>query len=169
MVEHDVWLIQLGDSFHMTPHKEWFCEYETYNGGDFLQGDNSTTKIIGYGRVNLFLKYGIIRSLHGVQHIPYLDKKPISISNMAMQFAYMVFEKVTCKMVQGEMVLVRVSLLIMGVTIILFLRVAMKKIRPILSMERKQIYGIKDWDILERRAFKHYLVKVWLKVCLIVH
>ena len=30
--ESDVWLIDLGASFHMTPHREWFCEFETYNG-----------------------------------------------------------------------------------------------------------------------------------------
>jgi hypothetical protein len=41
---HDVWLINSGDSFHMTPHREWFCEYERYNGGDIFLGDDSTTK-----------------------------------------------------------------------------------------------------------------------------
>jgi hypothetical protein len=38
--------------------------------------------------------------------------------------------------------------------------------KPLLSLEKRQCYGIKDWDILERRAFEHYMVKVWLKVCL---
>jgi hypothetical protein len=42
------------------------------------------------------------------------------------------------------------------------------KTRPILSLERRPCCGIKDWDILEKRAFKHYTIKVWLKVCLIV-
>jgi hypothetical protein len=27
-VDHDVWLIDLGASYHMTPHREWFSEYE---------------------------------------------------------------------------------------------------------------------------------------------
>jgi hypothetical protein len=61
------------------------------------------------------------------------------------------------------------ALLMMGVTILLFLRIAMKKTGPLLSLERRPCYGIKDWDILERRAFEHYMVKVWLKVCLITH
>ncbi|KAJ0104740.1 hypothetical protein Patl1_17959 [Pistacia atlantica] len=30
------WYVDIGASFHMTPHKEWFCEYETYNGGNVL-------------------------------------------------------------------------------------------------------------------------------------
>jgi hypothetical protein len=45
--DHDVWLIDSGASFHMTPHREWFCEYEKYNGGDVFLGDDSTTRIIG--------------------------------------------------------------------------------------------------------------------------
>jgi hypothetical protein len=64
--DHDVWLIDLGASFHMTPHREWFCEYEKYNGGDVFLGDDLTTKIIGCGRVKLLLKDGRIRTLPGV-------------------------------------------------------------------------------------------------------
>jgi hypothetical protein len=44
---HEAWLGNLGASFHMTPHKEWFYEYERYDGGDVFIGDDSTTKIIG--------------------------------------------------------------------------------------------------------------------------
>jgi hypothetical protein len=46
-VDHEAWLVDSGASFHMTPHREWFCEYERYDGGDVFLGDESTTKIIG--------------------------------------------------------------------------------------------------------------------------
>jgi hypothetical protein len=39
----------------MTPHREWFCEYEKYEGGYVFLGDESTTKIVGQGRVRLML------------------------------------------------------------------------------------------------------------------
>jgi hypothetical protein len=45
--DQDVWLIDSGASFHMTPHREWFYEYERYEGGDVFLGDDSTTKIVG--------------------------------------------------------------------------------------------------------------------------
>jgi hypothetical protein len=45
--DDEAWLVNLGASFHMTPHKEWFYEYEKYDGGDVFLGDDSTTKIIG--------------------------------------------------------------------------------------------------------------------------
>jgi hypothetical protein len=53
---HDVWLIDLGAYFHMTPHREWLYEYERYKGGDVFLGEKSTTKIVGWGRVRLILQ-----------------------------------------------------------------------------------------------------------------
>ena len=44
--EHDFCLIDSGASFHMTPHREWYYEYERNNGDVFL-GDESSKKIIG--------------------------------------------------------------------------------------------------------------------------
>ena len=55
--DRDVWLIESGASYHMTPHRYWFCEYEKYDGGDLFLGDDSIAKIMGRGRVNLLLKY----------------------------------------------------------------------------------------------------------------
>jgi hypothetical protein len=46
-VDHEAWLFDLGASFHMTPHREWFYEYERYDGGNVLLGDKLTTIIIG--------------------------------------------------------------------------------------------------------------------------
>jgi hypothetical protein len=66
---HDVWLIDSGVSYHMTPHRKWFCEYEKYDCGDVFLGDDSTTKIMGRGRVKLLLKYGRNRTLPRVLHI----------------------------------------------------------------------------------------------------
>jgi hypothetical protein len=46
-VDHEAWLSDSGTSFHMTPHREWFYEYEKYDGGNVFLGNDSTTKIIG--------------------------------------------------------------------------------------------------------------------------
>jgi hypothetical protein len=45
----------------------------------------------------------------------------------------------------------------------------MKKIGSLMSLERRPCYGINDWNILERRSFEHYVVKVRLKVGLTAH
>jgi hypothetical protein len=41
--DHEAWLVDSGASFHMTPHREWLCEYERYDGGNVFLGDDSTT------------------------------------------------------------------------------------------------------------------------------
>jgi hypothetical protein len=105
--DHEAWLIDSGASFHMTPHREWFCEYEKYDGGNVFLGNDSTTRIIGKGRVKLRLIDGRIRTLPGVLHIPGMARNLISVSKMEDVGVKTIFEKGTCRMVRGAMVLMR--------------------------------------------------------------
>jgi hypothetical protein len=91
----------------MTPHREWFSKYEKYDGGDVFLGDDSIAKILGRGWVNLLLNDGRIRTLPGVLHIPKLARSLISVSKLSDVGVKIVFEKNTCKMVRGAMVLMR--------------------------------------------------------------
>jgi hypothetical protein len=52
--DHDVWLINSGVSYHMTPHREWFSEYEKYDDGDVFLGDDLTAKILGCEGLSCF-------------------------------------------------------------------------------------------------------------------
>jgi hypothetical protein len=83
----------------MTPHREWFSEYEKYDGGDVFLGDDSTAKIMGRGRVKLLLKDGRIRTLPGVLHISNLARILISVSKLDDAGVNTIFGKNTCKMV----------------------------------------------------------------------
>ena len=44
--KHDIWMIESDESCHMTPHRQWLCEYEKYNGGYVYLGYDSLTNII---------------------------------------------------------------------------------------------------------------------------
>jgi hypothetical protein len=44
---HEAWLVKSGASFHMTPHREHFFEYERYEGGDIFLGYDSKIKMVG--------------------------------------------------------------------------------------------------------------------------
>jgi len=37
-VDHEACLIDSSASFHFTPHREWFCKYAKYDGGDVFLG-----------------------------------------------------------------------------------------------------------------------------------
>eukprot|EP00253_Pinus_taeda_P005913 PITA_05913 len=104
-VDHEAWLIDSGASFHFTPHREWFYEYEKYDGGDVFLGDDRKARIIGRGKVKLKLQGGRVRTLPGVLHIPALARNLISVSKMDDSGVKTVFEKDTCKMVRGALVL----------------------------------------------------------------
>ena len=104
-VYHEAWLIDSGASFHFTPHREWFCEYEKYDGGDLFLGSDRKDKILGCGKFKLKLQGGRIRTLPSVLHIPALARNMISISKMDDAGVKIVFEKYTCKMVWGALVL----------------------------------------------------------------
>ena len=62
---------------------------------------------MGHGRVNLLLKYGRIRTLPRVMHIPKLVRSLISVSKLDDAGVDIVFGNNTCTMVRGAMVLMR--------------------------------------------------------------
>eukprot|EP00253_Pinus_taeda_P012788 PITA_12788 len=101
-VNHEAWLIDLGASFHFIPHREWFYEYEKYDGGDVFLGDDSKARIVGHGKVKLKLQCGRVRTLPSVLHIPVLARNLIFVGTLDDAGVKTVFEKDTCKMVQGH-------------------------------------------------------------------
>eukprot|EP00253_Pinus_taeda_P005726 PITA_05726 len=101
-VDHEAWLIDSGASFHFTPHREWFCEYEKYDGGDVFIGDDRKARIVGCGKVKLKLQDGRVRTLPGVLHIPALARNMIYVSKLDDASVKTMFEKDTCKIVQGH-------------------------------------------------------------------
>jgi hypothetical protein len=92
----------------MTPHNVWFCEYERYDGGNAFLGDESTTRIIGRGKFKLRMIYGRIRKLPSVLHIQGLARNLIYVRKMYDAGVKQIFEKETCRMVRGAMVLLKV-------------------------------------------------------------
>jgi hypothetical protein len=97
--DHEAWLIDSGASLHMNPHREWFCENEKYDGGNVFLGNDSTTRIIGRGRVKLRLIDGRIKKLLGVLHILGMARNLISVRKMEDAGVKIIFEKGTCRMV----------------------------------------------------------------------
>ena len=97
--DHEAWLVDSGASFRMTPHREWLCEYERYDGGNVFLGDDSTTKIIGRGKFKLRLIDGRIRTLPCFLHIPSLAIKFSFVRKMDDARVKTIFEKETYMMV----------------------------------------------------------------------
>ena len=106
-VDREARLIDSGASFHFTPHREWFYEYDKYDGGDVFLGDDRKARIIGHGKVNLKLQGGRVKTLLGVLHILALARNLISVSKLDDAGVKIMFEKDACKMVRGALVLMQ--------------------------------------------------------------
>ena len=106
-VDHEAWLIDSGAYFHFTSHREWFCEYDKYDGGDVFLGDDKKDRIIGRGKFKLKLQGGRIITLSGVSHIPALARNLIYVSKLDDASVKIGFEKDTRKMVCRALVLMR--------------------------------------------------------------
>ena len=104
-VYHRGWLIDLGASFHFTPHSHWFYRYKKYDGGYVFLGDYKKEKIIKHGKLKLKLQGGRIRTLLGVFHILALARNLIYVNKMYDAGVKIVFKKYTCKMVWGGPIL----------------------------------------------------------------
>ncbi|GLJ29753.1 hypothetical protein SUGI_0587340 [Cryptomeria japonica] len=104
---NDAWLIDLGASFHMTSNRDWFLEYEGFNGGKVYLGDDSALEIFGRGKVRIRFSDGRIKRINGVLHIPRLKRNLLSVSKLIDVGVQVVFSEAGCKMITGAMVVAR--------------------------------------------------------------
>ena len=121
-------------------------------------------QIIGHGSGNSLLKYGRIRTLPWIYTFGSCQKPNICEQDGWCRCAYSIWKGhmqddlrnngVDYVFIEEHYTSYWETLLMMGVVIPLFLRIKIKKTSPLLSLERRQCYGIKDQDILERRVFK---------------
>ncbi|KAE8699066.1 hypothetical protein F3Y22_tig00110597pilonHSYRG01396 [Hibiscus syriacus] len=78
----DVWILDYGCSYHITPNREWFSTYRSVNSGFVYLGDDRCCNIVGIGEVRIKIYDGSIRTLSGVRYIPYLKKNLISLGTL---------------------------------------------------------------------------------------
>ncbi|KAL5563946.1 hypothetical protein UlMin_033693 [Ulmus minor] len=76
------WILDSGCTYHMCPHKEWFCTYQPCDVGTFLMGNDAICKVIGIGTVKIKMHDGLVRTLGNVRHIPELKKNLISLGTL---------------------------------------------------------------------------------------
>ena len=75
------WILDLGVSLHVTPHKEWFTHYKETIGSVTL-GDSYSCDIVGIGDIAMVLSNGYKFILENVRHMPCLTRNLISFSRL---------------------------------------------------------------------------------------
>ena len=104
------WVLDSGCSFYMCPHHEWFQEFNEYQGGSILLGNNKACKVSGIGKVQIRMYDGCTRTLGEVRYVPDLKRNLLSIG---------VLDKLrySIKVIHGEMKVSKAALTVMRGTI----------------------------------------------------
>ena len=73
------WILDLGCTYHMCPHKEWFFKFEEVDGEVVYMGSRDVNYIIRMGSIQLRNHDGSIRVMTYVWYVPKLKKNLISL------------------------------------------------------------------------------------------
>ena len=76
----DVWVMDTGASYHMTPRREWFSKYTEVLDGKINMANDFVYKIAGIGSIKLRTHDGRFCTLNKVRHVPSMTKNLISVS-----------------------------------------------------------------------------------------
>jgi hypothetical protein len=76
---NEVWLMDSGATWHMTPNRDWFHAYEPIYGSTMFMGDNHALEIAGIGTIKLKMYDDLIRTISGMQHVKDLKKNLLSV------------------------------------------------------------------------------------------
>ena len=101
------WMMNLGCSFHMTPHKSWFPTYTPRAGGSILMENNMVCKSVGMGTVRIKMFDGMVRTLTKVRHVPNLRKSLISMGALTRIGCNWIGQGDTLKVSKGTLTVIK--------------------------------------------------------------
>ncbi|PHT53674.1 hypothetical protein CQW23_08136 [Capsicum baccatum] len=101
------WVLDSGCTFHMSPNRDWFTTYESFNGGLVLMGNDAQCKVVGKGTIKIKTHDGVVRTLTSVRHVPDLKRNLISLGTLESQGCRYSAEGGVLKVSKGALVLLK--------------------------------------------------------------
>jgi hypothetical protein len=105
------WVVDLGASFHATPHRKHFLDYVQGDFGQVHLGDDAPCKIVGMEKVKIKQRNGNQWLLNEVRHVPDLRKNLISnlisTGQLASEGCVSIFTDKTWKVIKGSLVIAK--------------------------------------------------------------
>jgi hypothetical protein len=103
----DVWLMDSGATWHMTPRREWFHQYEPISGGSVFMGDDHALEIAGIGTIKLKMCDGMVRTIQEVRHVKGLKKNLLSLGQLDNNGCKTHIQNGIMKIVKGALVMMK--------------------------------------------------------------
>ena len=101
------WVIDSGASFHVTPHRSWFHDYDASHTGTVRIADGSSMQIHGIGDIHLAMPNSTTFVLQRVRHVPALAKSLISVGQLDSLGFNVSFGDGGWKLTKGNLVLAK--------------------------------------------------------------
>jgi hypothetical protein len=101
------WVLDLGSSFHATPHRKHFLDYVQGDFGQVHLGEDAPCKIVGMGRVKIKQNNGNQWSLKEVRHVPDKMKNISSTVQLVSEGCISIFIDKTWKVIKGSLVIAK--------------------------------------------------------------
>ncbi|KAH7443087.1 hypothetical protein KP509_02G018600 [Ceratopteris richardii] len=104
---HMAWLLDALASFHVTPHREWFCRFSGESRGCVHLLDGTSYDIEGAGDICLMLPSGASLILRHVRYVPSFPMSLISVSQLQESRYYAFLGEHHFQLQLGQLMLVR--------------------------------------------------------------
>jgi ATP-binding cassette subfamily B (MDR/TAP) protein 1 len=104
---NEVWLMDSGATWHMTPNRDWFHAYEPIYGSTMFMGDNHALEIAGIGTIKLKMYDDLIRTISGMQHVKDLKKNLLSVGQFDSLGCKIQKDNGIMKIIKGALVVLK--------------------------------------------------------------
>ncbi|MDO7987387.1 hypothetical protein OC713_02560 [Sweet potato little leaf phytoplasma] len=98
------WILDSGCSFHMTPHRHWFQEFQPVSEGKVLLGNHQECSVQGIGTIQVKMFDNQVRILSNVRFVPELKRSLLSLGEFDKAGYTCKLENGTLKIVKGAIV-----------------------------------------------------------------
>ncbi|GJX00334.1 retrovirus-related pol polyprotein from transposon TNT 1-94 [Tanacetum coccineum] len=104
----DVWLFDIGATFHMTARREWFHQYKPISGGGSVYSCNDhEIKIIRFRSIMVKMHDCTVRTIRDVRHVEGLKKNLLSLAQLDDLGCKVEIQNKIMKIIKGALVLMR--------------------------------------------------------------
>ena len=103
----DVWFMDSAATWHMTPRRDWFHQYEPLSKGTVFMGNDHALKIVGIGTVKVKMYDGSIQTIQEVRHVAGLKKNLLSLGQLDSSGYKFVGGDGVLKILKGALVIMK--------------------------------------------------------------
>ena len=98
------WVVDMGASYHASPHRGSFCTYRNGQFGIIRMGNKGTTDSVGIGDVKIKTNLGYKMMLKDVRHVAYLRLNLLSVGRLDNEGFESKFGRELWKLTKGSLV-----------------------------------------------------------------